>query len=200
MSGGLDYYRVSFLDAHSICMDKHKPPHPSLHTHSHTNTCFVNLIKAAFKQCFISLGPNLPCRRHVTPCAARTCCVRAFPRPPRTLLTQPISGTSTENMSAGHERKNMYWNSKRHLHWTFIQWFSFFFYYVNWLKTWLHKTCKNKGKTDTIGCRWTAHYPNRMQPNGKCYFITFLSAFYTKTSHEMSETESWTRLAPNRKV
>lgn len=25
---------------------------------------------------------------------------------------------------------------------------SFIFYYLNWLKSWLHKTCRNKGKTE----------------------------------------------------
>lgn len=95
MIGALDYYRASFIAAHSICMS----------THTHTHARFVNLIKAAIKQRFICLGPNLPCRRHVTPCVAHTCHVRAFPQPPCTPLTQPISGTSTENMSAGCEWK-----------------------------------------------------------------------------------------------
>lgn len=55
---------------------------------------------------------------------------------------------------------------------------------------------KQRKNRDTTWLRWTARYPNRMQPNGTCFFffLTFLSAFRTKASHETSKTEDWTRL------
>lgn len=63
---------------------------------------FVNLIKAAIKQCFICLGPNLPSRRHVTTYAAHTCRVCSSPDcrlSTQLTLPQPVPGTSTHSMS-----------------------------------------------------------------------------------------------------
>lgn len=58
MIGSLDYYRASFLAAHSICMDSFcdcPPPPPPPNTHVHP--CFVNLIKAAIKAALYLFGP-----------------------------------------------------------------------------------------------------------------------------------------------
>lgn len=80
-----------------------QPPAFPLFTPSLTPP-FVNLIKAAIKQRFICLGPNLPYRHHVTTYAVHTCRVSSQPRllPLCTTytLTQPVPGTSTDSMSA----------------------------------------------------------------------------------------------------
>ena len=65
---------------------------------------FVNLIKAAIKQRFICLGPNLPYRHHVTTYAVHTCRMcsrpRLLPLHAAHTLTQPVPGTSSGCVSA----------------------------------------------------------------------------------------------------
>lgn len=86
----------------------HRPSHLLFLCSSPPAPPFVNLIKAAIKQRFICLGPNLPYRHHVTTYAVHTChvcvCVcsqpRLLPHCAAYTLTQPVPGTSTDSMSA----------------------------------------------------------------------------------------------------
>lgn len=73
---------------------------------------FVNLIKAAIKQRFICLGPNLPYRRHVTTYAAHTCRMCSQPRlsPPHTAHSTCSWHINPLHVSDGRHARTHCWH------------------------------------------------------------------------------------------